>query len=319
MLKEGNFAANPTFDAMTIRDSFQAFLKRLTPLYTEREARYVADLAFEKATGFTRLDRLTRPDAEVTGRSQKVLDDSLSLLLDSVPVQYVIREAWFYKLPFYVNEQVLIPRPETEELVSWIIEEMKPKIIQPAHDVTQPIILDIGTGSGCIAIALKKALPAARVMALDTSAPALEVARVNAVTHQAAIEFTEADILNEDACAALPSLDIIVSNPPYIPWKEKKELQAQVADHEPSGALFVPDQDPFLFYKAILETARRRLALGGSIFVEIHQDFGQQVAALFERYGFERVIRQDMSGHDRMVRGVRRINADKNPINTIIC
>jgi release factor glutamine methyltransferase len=195
--------------------------------------------------------------------------------------------------PYTVNDQVLIPRPETEELVDWIIEyaEIKGKALR---------ILDIGTGSGCIAIALKKALPEAKVSAIDISTNALKIAASNADELNAEIEFIPLDILNT---AFLPDqYDVIVSNPPYIPLQEMKNMELQVTDYEPNIALFVPDEDPLVFYKAIARLAKLHLASNGQLFFEIHYDQGDAMIALLDEMHFHAELRADLFGKDRMIR-----------------
>jgi release factor glutamine methyltransferase len=194
---------------------------------------------------------------------------------------------------YAVNDQVLIPRPETEELVEWIIEyaAIKGNALR---------ILDIGTGSGCIAIALKKALPEATVSAIDISSGALKIAATNAAALKADIEFTCLDILNT---AFLPGqYDVIVSNPPYIPMQEMKNMELQVTDHEPNIALFVPDEDPLVFYKAIARLAKLHLSTNGQLFFEIHYDQGDAMIALLDEMHFHAELRTDLFGKDRMVR-----------------
>jgi release factor glutamine methyltransferase len=286
---------------MTIKEAFNRFSRHLAPVYEAREASFVADMVLEKVTGMTRLDRITRPETPLSAEQQAALQDLAELLRTEVPVQYALGEAWFYGMPLYVNADVLIPRPETEELVSWILEEEKGMDRQRPPD-----ILDIGTGSGCIAIALKKKLPLSRLFAIDKSTKALSVAMKNAAAHHTQIRFLEADILEKDSLRPLPEMNIIVSNPPYIPFSERAHLQARVADHEPPEALFVQDDDPLLFYRAILEAALSRLTPGGKVYAEIHEDAGADITCLFAAYGFrEVVLRKDMSGRDRMVRAVR--------------
>lgn len=284
---------------MTIKEAFSRFCQDLAPLYEVREAAFVAGMVLEKVTGLSRLDRITRPGAPLSPGQQSTLGNMLELLRKDVPVQYVLEEAWFYGMPLYVDEHVLIPRPETEELVSWILEEEK-----SANPDNSLHILDIGTGSGCIAIALKKNLPLSHIFAADKSPEALAVAVKNAAAQDADIRFLEGDILEKDALSRLPQMDVIVSNPPYIPLSEKPHLQARVAGHEPPEALFVPDDDSLLFYRAILEAALGKLNPGGKVYAEIHEDGGLEVTDLFQVYGFRDVVlRKDLSGRDRMVRG----------------
>lgn len=291
---------------MTLKQSFHQFCNRLIPIYTEREARHIADLLFEKITGYSRLDRITKPDIKLTAEQQETLDKKLSRLLQNIPVQYVLGEAWFYQLPFIVNENVLIPRPETEELVSWILDDLKKEEFLLKKDPPFTI-LDIGTGSGCIAIALKKSFPAVQIIGIDKSAEALKTAKENAALNKTKVDFFQGDILASDFEKELPVLDLVVSNPSYIPLKEKAEMQLQITEHEPFAALFVPDDDPLIFYKAILNMAKKKLKPGGKIFMEIHEDFGQEMRELFQLYHFKNIIlKKDMNGRDRMICGMHK-------------
>jgi release factor glutamine methyltransferase len=285
-----------------MKEAFGWLTKSLVPPYEEREAAFVAGLVMEKVTRMSRLDRITRPETLVGGQHQSELQRMLDLLKKDVPVQYVLGEAWFYGMPLHVDEHVLIPRPETEELVSWILEEEKKEVRPPA-----PVrVLDIGTGSGCIAIALKKNVGKADVFAIDKSAEALTVARENAGRQQVDIHFSKADVLKKEALDALPLMEVIVSNPPYIPLSEKPGLHARVAHQEPPLALFVPEEDPLLFYRAILQASAKKLQPGGKLYVEIHEDRGAEVETLFREFGFtEVVLRQDLNGRNRMVAGVK--------------
>lgn len=292
---------------MELKASFQQFVKALSGIYSRREATIIADQVFDKVTGFTRLDRLTKTNQHLSISQQQELEEKLQELLAQVPLQYVTGEAWFYHLSFVVNEHVLIPRPETEELVEWILERTaanpRLKNATPEFPFT---LLDIGTGSGCMAIALKKNLPAIQVIALDYSEKALQVARQNATFHQTEITFLQANILDPKIHELLPSVDLIVSNPPYISEKEKEEMQPQVTQHEPAMALFVPDENPMLFYKAILETGLQKLKSDGEIFVEIHEEREPEIRALLQQYGFKNIIiRKDLNERYRMAYGMK--------------
>ncbi len=212
-----------------------------------------------------------------------------SRLLAATPVQYVTGYAWFMGQKFKVNEEVLIPRPETEELVEWVRSSSKQD---------QPLILDIGTGSGCIPIMLKTLIPCATVHAVDISPGAVGMARQNAREKNAEIVFFELDFLDEDQWSLLPAVDVIVSNPPYIPLHDKHTMEKHVVDHEPHLALFVPDEDPLLFYKAMLRFAEQKLKPGGMIFWEIHHELAPKLA---EICAHPVEIRKDMQGRERMV------------------
>lgn len=212
-------------------------------------------------------------------------------LLRKRPVQYVLGEAWFAGMKFFVNEHVLIPRPETEELVEWINKG--------------DTILDIGTGSGCIPVALKKKYPDTLVYACDISEGALQVAQANANTNNTAIGFIHCDVLNKNEWHKLPEADIIVSNPPYIPLDEKASMHENVLEFEPHLALFVSNEDPLIFYKAIADLAKSKLKRNGVIYFEIHEDLGSSVQHLLESKNFRHVeLKKDLQGKDRMIRAV---------------
>jgi release factor glutamine methyltransferase len=221
--------------------------------------------------------------------------DYTERLKQQEPVQYILREAWFGNQKFYVDPQVLIPRPETEELVDWIIQDHR--------TAASPLrILDIGTGSGCIPITLKKNTPNAEVWAIDISEGALRVAQQNAEKIGAAVQFLQLDILDTGNWSSLPVFDIIVSNPPYIPEHNKASMQANVLEHEPHIALFVPDTDALVFYKAIADFAISHLTPNGLLYLEIHEDLGQAVLEMLAGKGFEALLKKDMQQKDRMVR-----------------
>ncbi|HTD93559.1 MAG TPA: HemK/PrmC family methyltransferase, partial [Chitinophagaceae bacterium] len=206
-----------------------------------------------------------------------------------------LNESWFCGFRFYVDENVLIPRPETEELVEWIITDCR-------FPIAELSILDIGSGSGCIPISLKRRLGKANVTGCDKSPAALGVARRNAESLGVQVGFSELDFLSPQDRAVLPSCDIIVSNPPYIPEKDRENMPVNVKDHEPAMALFVPSGDPLVFYKAISAFGKEHLQKNGKIYVEINESLGKEVIALFELLGYKTQLKQDMQGKDRMVK-----------------
>lgn len=211
------------------------------------------------------------------------------------PFQYVMGETEFYGLRFFLNQNVLIPRPETEELVEWILYD---------HPKEKARIIDLGTGSGCIAISLKKQLPNAQIMALDTSEKALQIAKINADYHNTEIEFICDDLLKMDI-DTLPDFDVILSNPPYIMASEKLKMQKSVVEFEPQNALFVDSDDPLIFYKKIAELGLKKLKPDGKIYVEINQQLAKETQALFLSYYSEVEWRKDISGNDRMIKCTR--------------
>jgi protein-(glutamine-N5) methyltransferase, release factor-specific len=282
---------------MTLEKEYKAFVQALKNIYEEREAANIADWVIEKIAGIKRLQRTTDKVILPDRSTSRLLDAALVRLLQHEPVQYVLNEAWFYKMNFYVNKDVLIPRPETEELVEWIINDTREK----ADTRGSLKILDIGTGSGCIPIVLKKQIPRAEILSIDISEPALVVARKNALAHHTKVEFVQLDFLNEHEWHTLPQFDIIVSNPPYIPEKEKMKLDKNVVNHEPHQALFVEDDDPFIFYKKITRFAASHLAPKGKIYVEVHEEYAKEVREIFLQHQFNPVVKNDIYGRERMI------------------
>ncbi|MDX9704204.1 MAG: peptide chain release factor N(5)-glutamine methyltransferase [Weeksellaceae bacterium] len=214
------------------------------------------------------------------------------------PIQYILGETEFYGMRFFVNQSVLIPRPETEELIEWILSENQNSV---------QTVVDIGTGSGCIPIVLKKYLPNIRIFALDVSEKALETAQNNADYHQTEIEFIQNDFL-QMKFENLPEFDIIVSNPPYIAENEKKILQKNVVEFEPVQALFVPDNDALIFYEHLIQLAKEKLRPQGKIYVEINQNLAEETQKLFENSFANVVLKKDISGNYRMLRATNFIN-----------
>jgi len=282
---------------MDIQQAQRELLARLTPLYGEREAAQIGDLVLENITGKKKIDRLLNKDILLSPLQTDIFHQYIFGLSKHQPVQYVLQESWFCGMKFYVDEHVLIPRPETEELVEWVTADQAK---------TSPSILDIGTGSGCIAIALKKRLPKALIHACDISPEALAVARRNATALVADIDFLQLDILDSSQWAGLPALDLIVSNPPYIPVKEKSAMSPHVVDHEPHLALFVKDENPGIFYQAIARLGQERLPQGGTLYAEIHEDLAGLVVGILKKAGYQDiVVRKDMQGKNRMVKATR--------------
>lgn len=250
-------------------------------------------MLIEAVTGWNRMQQIVNVNTELSKEQQAQIELYAEQLLLGKPIQYILGKAWFMGNELMVNEHVLIPRPETEELVEWIISY--------ASIMNKPLsIIDIGTGSGCIPIALKLALPLCNLTGLDISKEALAVAEINANNVKASIEWIEQDILNT---AALDNTyDIIVSNPPYIPIREKANMQEQVVGFEPSIALFVSNEDPLIFYKAIAKMAKQNLSTNGQLFFEIHYDQGKAILALLDELNFHAELRQDSFGKNRMIR-----------------
>lgn len=269
----------------------------LQGLYPETEIKSFSYLIIEKLTGFSRTQIIVNKNTLFSDKQQHEIESFIEKLKKFVPIQYILGETEFYGLNFTVNESVLIPRPETEELIDWIQKE---------NDRTANInILDIGTGSGCIAISLKHEFPNATVEAFDISDKALEMAKLNAKQNNLEVNFSIVDILNPPETSK--KWDIIVSNPPYIPEAEKSEIHANVLDYEPHLALFVPNNDPLLFYRQIGLFAQKHLNSNGILYFEIHRDAGQTGLELLNELGFNTVeLRKDISGNDRMLKGERK-------------
>ena len=284
------------FAEMTLQEAKKYLVTQLSAIYSEGESSAISNTVIEYITGKERPALVT----SFTSLERDQMDQILKSLLTHEPLQYILGVSWFCGLKFYVDKNVLIPRPETEELVEWIISNCK-------FPIDALSIIDIGTGSGCIPIALKRRIRKADVWGCDISESALEVARRNAETLGTPVQFLDIDFLSPNQREGLPPFDIIVSNPPYIPISAKTTMDANVAMFEPGTALFVPDGDPLVFYKAIALFSQEKLNRNGALYVEIHEDLGQHVASLFQKHGFQVELRKDMQGKDRMIK------AWKNP------
>lgn len=257
---------------------------------SEGEASALAFMLIEETTQLSKAQILT---SDCDGTDADSLLSMAQTIASGTPIQQVLGYAYFCGLKLKVTPSVLIPRPETEELVHWVVDE------SPAPRS----ILDIGTGSGCIAIALAKALPQTRLTAIDISDEALAVARKNAKIHGVDIDFIQADILNPNPYLANNRFDVIVSNPPYICNKEADEMERNVLNHEPHVALFVPDDDPLLFYRAIAEKTLTMLTPDGTLFFEINRLYAQELTTMLQSMGFSNiVVRQDQFNNPRMLR-----------------
>jgi release factor glutamine methyltransferase len=284
---------------MTIHDAYAYITQELKAIYDDREAANIADRVIENITGKKKIERILNKKTLLNTREEETLKDCTTQLLQQKPVQYVLNEAWFAEMKLYVDEAVLIPRPETEELVEWITKENSKLKIQNLKFK----ILDVGTGSGCISLALKRYLPEAEVTAVDVSEDALKVAKKNAVTYDLNVNFLQLDILDKEQWKALKKYDIIVSNPPYIKKSEEVTMRDNVLKHEPQIALFVPDKDALIFYRALAEFAQMHLNEHGSFYGEINERFGKEVVELFGNNNFGNIVlKKDMNGKDRMVK-----------------
>jgi release factor glutamine methyltransferase len=282
---------------MTIKEYYRHYLRKLQTIYDLDEASVMAGWVFENKAGLKRSDILKDPELILDTDTIEKLNYTLQRLMQHEPVQYVLGETWFCNLKLKVNKHVLIPRPETEELVEWIIEDIK--IESNERHIS---IIDIGTGSGCIAIALKKKLPTTNIIAIDLSKEALVTAKENAIDNDAKIDFIQLDFLDESSWEALPKFDILVSNPPYIPVNEKEKLDKNVTLFEPHNALFVPDNSPLLFYEKIALFAKQHLKEEGKIYAETHEEFANATAHAFSKQFEQVALKQDFFGKNRMIK-----------------
>jgi release factor glutamine methyltransferase len=295
---------------MKLFEAEQYLKEQLKEVYEEQEAATIASIAVEYITGFSKTERVTKKLEQLSASQSVQIQKALKRLKTGEPIQYIMNKSWFYGMELYVDKNVLIPRPETEELVQWVINDVKAsgksvfiKGPTEADKTTELKILDIGTGSGCIALALKKTMPKAEVWGCDVSEEALNVARRNGSTLDIRVDFQGLNFLDGAQQKLLPTVDIIVSNPPYVPLKDKEEMHANVVDHEPHTALFVSNNDPLIFYKALAEFGKKRLYDTGSIYMEIHENLGHEVVDLFNASSYISIeLKKDMQGKNRMVR-----------------
>ncbi|WP_412468981.1 peptide chain release factor N(5)-glutamine methyltransferase [Pedobacter sp. KLB.chiD] len=286
---------------MKIGELAAQYILELGPLYDGNEAKTLFNMAAEKVLAISSGKLIMQKDLDISFIDLQKLLSILNDLQIGKPIQHILAEAHFYGLVFNVNENVLIPRPETEELVDWIISVCHKQFSADSSALPEKLsILDIGTGSGCIPITLKKHLPNAAVSTLDISAEAIAVAKQNASQIGTEINFIEADILT---FTSEEKFDVIVSNPPYIRDLEKADMHHNVLMHEPHLALFVSDQNPLLFYSAIADFAKTNLKPKGQLYFEINEYLGKETIEMLTDKGFVNIeLRQDMQVKDRMVR-----------------
>jgi release factor glutamine methyltransferase len=276
---------------------YKSIVLKLKVLYTNEEARAMADRLFDYYLNLSPAKRVLSANALVEADKISLMDEALSKLLRNVPLQYVIGEVCFMDMQFVVNSSVLIPRPETEEMVSLILKQYSKR--NPENRLN---ILDIGTGSGCIPVAIKRHIPESDVSSIDISKDALIVATENAVKNGADINFIHGDILDQTQWETLSQFDIIVSNPPYVTYAEKSLMQLNVLDHEPHMALFVPDDDPLIFYQEIIALAKLKLYEAGSLWFEINEMFAEELRNMALNQGFKEVnIIFDFHGKSRFL------------------
>jgi len=289
---------------MRLKDIQKVFHQELDVIYGKNEVASFFNILMSHYLKLNRIALVLEPELTVSKEEEQPLFEALSRLKQEEPIQYIIGETQFYDLTFKVNEHTLIPRPETEELVLWIV-----KCHSERSEESQLKILDIGTGTGCIAISLAKHLPKAKVYALDVSKEALKVARQNAELNNVEVHFINANILNRDSWNLEfkdLQFDIIVSNPPYVRNQEKAEIKNNVLKHEPHLALFVEDHDPLQFYHAISDIAVDKLTENGLLFFEINQYLGNETKQLLHNKGFKDLeLKTDIFGNNRMLKGLK--------------
>ena len=282
---------------MTYREAATILTQELKVLYDERESSQLSDWVLEEISGKKKSERLIAISQEMSTQEIQRWNDIKVRLLQGEPIQYVLNQAPFMEWIFYVDNSTLIPRPETEELVAWVLSD---------HNPTETLkVLDAGTGSGCIAIALKAKRPNWKVIAADNSPDALQVAGRNAKDCGVALDCTLLDMLKITDKGWPNELNLIISNPPYIPIRERDEISLHVKNFEPASALFVPDHHPLQFYESLGNAANVYLVPGGMLYVEIHQAYGKATVDLLEAMGFNVTLKNDSQGNNRMLRAIK--------------
>ena len=282
---------------MLLKQYKNHFFEALKSVHDVNEIESFFFILIEYFHNLKRIDLALNPDFEISDEEVLKWEAIISDLKTEKPIQYSIGETWFYDSKFYVNEHTLIPRPETEELVDWIIKTHKSK-----DKIDKLAVLDIGTGTGCIPISLKKNIPQAEVFAIDVSEEALKIAHKNAETNRVVVNFILQNILETEDLNQ--NFDVIVSNPPYVRNLEKQEIKKNVLEFEPHLALFVEDTDALLFYRKIAQLALKNLTANGLLFFEINQYLGKETVELLETLGFKNVeLKKDIYGNDRMIKG----------------
>jgi len=284
---------------MTLKSLKTYFISSLVDYYPETEVNSFFYMLTLHILNMRRIDVSLNYGIEVSNNDKVKFQNAIERLKNHEPIQYIIEKTEFYDLPFKVSNNVLIPRPETEELVDWIISKFK-------SQKAKIRILDIGTGSGCIAISLAKQLPDCKIVALDVSSEALKVAKENAKLNDVEIEFIEADILNWNSKLDNLKFDVIVSNPPYVRALEKNKMRKNVLDFEPYLALFVEDEDSLLFYRKITQLASKILKPKGQLYFEVNEYLGKETVKLLSENHFEEIeLKSDIFRKDRMIKGIK--------------
>ena len=280
---------------MTIKSAFDYVVYSLLGTYDRREATNITKLIFKEIFGISNFDRKEKFE------NDEELNLIIKRLKDSLPIDYIIGRTNFFGYDFIVNEHVLIPRPETEELVHWVLEDFK-------GDHKQKDVLDIGSGSGCIAITLKKKKPAFRVFAMEESMDAMNCTRINAKKLRVNVEYFRTDFLDVSIWEAFGSFDIIVSNPPYISKSEKEKMSTHTLCHEPHKALFAPGKDALIFYRYIALFAKDHLTPDGSVYVEMNEFRVNETKSIFKKYFRDVEVKKDMQGKERMLKAMNLIS-----------
>ena len=285
---------------MILKEFKLFFNEALSTIYPKTEIDSFFFILMEEKLKLQRIDTVLKPDFLITKKNLIDLKTIVKRLQKEEPIQYIIGNTEFYGFPFFVDENTLIPRPETEELVAWVLNETK---VLANNKTIELSILDIGTGTGCIPISLAKNLTSLNISAIDISPEALLIAKQNAILNKVTIEFIELDILNTES---LPQeYDVIISNPPYVRELEKEEIKNNVLENEPHLALFVADENPLIFYNKIADLAKQQLSKNGMLFFEINQYLGKETVNMLVKKGFKNIqLKKDLFGKDRMIKCV---------------
>lgn len=285
---------------MTLKEIRSEYHIQLDDIYDFNEVESFFYMLIEQYFQLPKYSIALEPDKVISGPDQTIMLEALEELKSQKPIQYILGNTEFFGLHFKLNKDVLIPRPETEELVTWVLEECQGMNLK---------ILDVGTGSGCIAIVLAKNLPEAQISGLDISRRAIGLATENASINDVGVRFFQTDILLSETLSEEimdKEFDIIVSNPPYVLNSEKKEMRLNVLDNEPHSALFVDDDRALLFYNGIIEFAKKALKVNGSLYFEINEKFGQEICNLLKENKYSDIqLKQDIYGKDRMIRAIK--------------
>ena len=281
---------------MTVKYFHNKFIAELLGIYSGEEAGAMASILLQDVLGLSRADVVMKGDENIDAGKLRFLNDVLTRLKNEEPLQYILGRTEFYGLDILLNPDVLIPRSETEELIAWVLNTV---------NTETPKILDFGTGSGCIPLALKKNLPKSKITGVDKSQKALKLAKKNGRSLNLDVEFLAFDILR-DAPSKMGTVDVVVSNPPYVRFSEREKMTSNVLKYEPHMALFVKDEDPLIFYRKIADIGKQILKESGLLFFEINEEFGNEILSLLRDKGYENTeLRKDLNGKDRMVKALK--------------